>query len=67
MRTRRSTANIAATQLGLYAYLYVQLLMAMFHPPQSFLRIYATGSEACSSGKFFENLHAVIAILVLFK
>ena len=31
MRIRRSTANIAATQL--YAFLYVQLLMALFHPP----------------------------------
>ena len=36
MRTRRSTADIAATQLGLHAYLYVQHLMAMFHPPNNF-------------------------------
>ena len=34
MRIRRSTANIAATQL--YAFLYVQHLMALFHPPNNF-------------------------------
>ena len=58
MRIRRSTANIAATQL--YAFLYVQLLMALFHPPQLFLRGYAT---VCI-WRFLKSIAAVRPFLV---
>ena len=58
MRIRRSTANIAATQL--YAFSYVQLLMAQFHPPQYFLRIYTTASQDCLNKAIDYNTIAVV-------